>query len=317
MSDAASNAVFRTFELKTRVSEEVDEQGETVVDLRVTAIGNEPFPVLQAAPVAVSIEAAIDESPATHTQSMPGRRPDRRIEQQMARMDIATASKNAPLNNVAKVGDQHILSLEIEDEPEPHWKDLRRAIRMARRDGFAYFELGGFVGYSLIYNVDGVSEPDIQAPSMPGHIAGLTHEEIGDRNSITISALPDEETHSFRSKVLPFYLWEVPQRAIQDILRRRLVIVAAYNSGWMEKLLTDAGLKVIPQETNQDRRGFEVIATFEWEGEATAEYHSSVWEEMYIAVHEFRGPTAVIQRARAPISTPGILSLDDFTRAGQ
>lgn len=130
--------------------------------------------------------------------------------------------------------------------------------------------------------------------------------------SITISALPDEEDDTFSAKVLPLFLWEIPQHAIQDLLRHRLLIVATYNSGWMEKLLTDAGLTVIAQPSARDSRGFEVVAHFEWEGEAQVEYHSSVWEEMYVAVHEFRGPTAVIQRALAPLSAPKLVKLKDF-----
>lgn len=310
-----SEAVFRTVELKTRrISEDVDEQGDPVVRLSGTAISNEPFPAFPTNPTRAEsgTEGTANEPKGPPAVSILRHRPDRRIERQMARMDIATASKNAPIHQLTKIGDGHVFAFKLDEEQQPHWKELRRAIRHARRDGFAYFELGGFVGYSLIFNPDGVTKEDIQRSPMPDHVVGLMHEEIGERNSITVSTLADDEDDSFASKVLPFYLWEVPQRAIRDVLRHRLLITAAYNSGWMEKLLVDAGLTVIPEKSGRDRRGFEVVATFEWAGEAQVEYHSSVWEEMYVAVHEFRGPTAVIERALAPMSAPRIVSLDKF-----
>lgn len=305
-------AIFRTVELKTtRLSESVNDEGETVLNLNVTAIGNEPFPAFP------SGKPAAGQRTRSSTEQAPAhqRRPDRRIERQLARMDIATASKNAPLHKSTKIGDQHVFSFSIPEEEQPHWKELRRAIRQARRDGYAYFELGGFVGYSVVYNSSGVTREHIQSTSLHESIGGLMHEEIGDRNSITVSSVPDDDDDTYSAKVSPFYLWEVPQRAIQDILRHRLIIVATYNSGWMEKLLGDAGLTVIPDGTSRDSRSFEVVAKFEWEGEARVEYHSHVWEEMFVAVHEFRGPNAVIQRALAPIGAPDIVALNEFIPA--
>lgn len=309
-----TEAVYRTLELKTtRLSESVNEEGETILNLGVTAIGNEPFP------------ASPGDQPTDNSGTPPSakperelvyhRRPDRRIDRQLARMDIATAGKNATLNKLTKIGDQYTLTLAMPEEEQPHWSELRRAIRQARRDGYAYFELGGFVGYSVFYNSAGVTEEQIQSTSRLESVGGLVHEEIGERNSITISSVPDEDNSTYSAKVLPFYLWEVPQRAIQDILRRRLMIVATYNSGWMEKLLADAGLTVVPDEIGRDIRGFEVVASFEWEGEVAVEYHSHVWEEMFVAVHEFRGPNAVIQRALAPIGAPGRLALSELIPA--
>lgn len=308
-----AEAIFRTIELKTtRLSESVNEDGETILKLNVTAIGNEPFPAFNRDQTTGSPE---DRPPEEAKQSpVRQRRPDRRIERQLARMDIATASKNVPFHKTTKVGDQHVFSLSISEEEQPHWKELRRAIRQARRDGYAYFELGGFVGYSVFYNSAGLTDEQTQSSSLAENVASLVHEEIGDRNSITVSAVPDDD-NTYSAQVLPFYLWEVPQRAIQDILRHRLAIVATYNSGWMEKLLTEAGLTVIPDKTSRDGRSFEVVAHFDWEGEARVEYHSHVWEEMFIAVQEFRGPNAVIQRALAPIGAPDIVALDDFIPA--
>ncbi|MDN3463227.1 hypothetical protein [Kocuria sp. APC 4018] len=300
-----AEADYRTVKIKaTRVDESINEDGDNIVTLNVTAIGNEPFPVLGAE--ARASEAGRDQQPARRFRA------DRRVERQLARMDIATASKNAPLNKSTKIADRHVFSLSLPDEEQPHWQALRHAIRNARREGYAYFELGGFVGYSVIYDSTGVSKESIQSAPLIERVQGLIHEEIGDRNSISLTSLPDDKADVYSSKTLPFYLWEVPRRAIRDILRQRLVIVATYNSGWMEKLLSEAGLTVIPDKTGRDHRSFEVVASFEWEGEARVEYHSHVWEEMVIAVHEFRGPKAVVQRALAPLAAPSLARLNDF-----
>ncbi|KPN22028.1 hypothetical protein [Arthrobacter sp. Edens01] len=304
----AAEADYRTIELKTsRLDEREIEGGKTTVTLGITAISTEPFPSYVTDPP----HSNPDHTPNTTRR----RRADRRIERQLARMEIATASKNAPLHKSTKIGNQHVFPISLPEEQKPHWKELRRAIRQARRDGNAYFELGGFVGYSLIYNSDGVSSEDILSTSLNHDVRGLLHEEIGDRNSITLSMIPDNDQDTYSSRVLPFYLWEVPQRAVRDILRNRLVIAATYNSGWMEKLLANAGLTIVPDETDRDRRGFEVIASFGWEGEARAEYHFHVWEEMFVAVHEFRGPDAVVQRALAPTSLPTLVKFEEFIPA--
>lgn len=302
-SGKSSDAIFRTVELKTtRLSESVTQDGKTAIEIQVTIIGNEPLPFPQ-------VSESEEEPPQTPVRS---RRPDRRIQRQMERMDRATASKNAPLHEYTKIGEQYHFSLQLNDEKQPHWAELRRAIRAARRDGYAYFELGGFVGYSLFYNSTAVTNDDIIASPMPAHVAGLMHEETRDRNSITVSHLPDDEDEEWSAHVLPFFLWEIPQRAIRDILRNRLLITATYNAGWMEKLLMDAGLTVIVNDSGKDMRSFKVVAHFEWEGQATVEYHSSVWQQMHAAVHEFRGPIAVVQRASAIKSAPSIVSFDKF-----
>lgn len=303
---AAGDATFRTVELKTtRLSERMTDDGRTSIEVQVTVVGNEPLPYPEQQPS--------DVQPASNEVKV--RRPDRRIERQLRRMDLAVAKKNAPLHEYAKIGDQYHFSLQLDNEEQPHWAELRRAIRAARRDGFAYFELGGFVGYALFYNAQGVTGEDIKASPLPQHVVGLLHEEIGDRNSITVSQMPDDEDDAWNSNVLPFYLWDVPQRAIRDLIRKRLLVTASYNSGWMEKLLTDAGLTVIPDSGGSDKRAFEVVAHFGWEGKAKVEYHSHVWEEMYVAVHEFRGPLAVLQRALAVTAAPKVATFDKFIPA--
>ena len=290
-----SDSIFRTVELKTtRVSEETTPEGETVLGLNVTVVSNEPIPMLRA-PDREAGDRKVDIAPTN-----PARREDRRLARQMKRLDAAMASKYAKLNEFTKIGDNQIFTIQVEDEQESHWKELRRAIRQARRDGYSYFEIDEFVGYSLIYSARGVTVEDISATPLAEHVTGLMHDEIGDRNSITLTTIPEREDDQYGHSVLPFYLWEVPQRAIKDLLRGRLMIAATYNSGWIEKLLEEAGATInTHNRPGKDSRGFEVVLPLSWDN-ASGEYHSGTpSEEMYISVHEFRGARAVVQRVLA------------------
>ena len=48
-------------------------------------------------------------------------------------------------------------------EDTHHWADLRAAIRQARRDGFAFFSIDNYVGYTVWYRKDGVTEEHINS----------------------------------------------------------------------------------------------------------------------------------------------------------
>lgn len=304
-------AAYRTMELKTsRVREYVNEDGETVAILNVAAVATEPLPHTP-----LPTEAA--STPHADNAAAFRRRPDRRIARQVERMHTATAAKNAPSHAFTKVGNENVFTVRIEDETQPHWKELRRAIRQARREGFAYFELGGFVGYSIIYNRDGVNGEDIEAAPVIEHVNELMHDATSSRNSITVSHLPDRDDDRYSSRVLPLYLWEVPHRAICDILRGRLLITATYNTGWMEQLLRDAGLVVnVPKHSGKDKRDFEVITEFPWDM-AVGEYHQRApWEDMYVAVHEFRGPDVVVQRMLMPSIIPQHVTFEQLLAVG-
>ena len=147
-------------------------------------------------------------------------------------MDIVIASKNAPMHELTKIGDGYNFNLQLAEEQQPHWEELRRAIRTARRDGFAYFELGGFVGYSLIYNATGVTEEVIKSSPIPRSRRGSDAQ--GNRRTGTASLSPPSQTtrrgRIQRRCVATVSVGSASERAIQDILRNRLLIMAAYNA---------------------------------------------------------------------------------------
>lgn len=221
----------------------------------------------------------------------------------------ATASRNAPTNRFAKIGDQHVMTLQIDDEPEPHWQELRRAIRAARVAGFASFQLDDFVVYSVFYGEGGVAEEQVKDERMLAQVKRLVSHAHGIRNSVTVTALPARDGEPFTEFVLPLYLGEVPQVAIRDILRGRLLIVAAYNMARLEAEIRAAGAAVT-RRADGDPRDFGVVIRFKTQG-GEGEYRSSApWRDIHVAVHEFRG--AVVCRALAPKQLSQHLSLADM-----
>ncbi|MDR6611103.1 hypothetical protein [Leifsonia sp. 1010] len=296
-------AEYRTFELKVSRAGagEVDASGKQDVELHVMAVSNEPFPNL-AGQVATMPDESAPAEPAA-------RRPDRRIDRQMARMDVARDRKYAPFHELAQIGTERIFTLKLEREPEPEWGKVRAAIRAARRDGYSYFSLDGFVGYALFYNRNGITDEDIQSVRLSEDITRtVMHEELGSRNSLTINQIPALDHNDPATLTLPFFLWKVPRNAIRDVIRHRLVIMAVFNSGRMEKLLKDAGVEVRPAVGGKDYRNFEVVVPLSWDN-ARGEYHAGgPWDEMLVAVREFRQPSAVVMRVRAAARIPDHLT---------
>lgn len=303
------DAVFRTFELKTnRTNEETDEDGNTLINLHVMLAATEPFPDMPAHMVPPPEDSEGAPPPA------PARRQDRRLQRQLDRMDRATMKRDIPFDSVTQLDGHSHVTIRIDDEQDSHWKELRRAIRQARANGYSFFSIDGFVGYALFYNRDGITREDMKLGNLAADtIASVMHPAIDKRNSLTLSAIPTIEDAPFGTDVLPFFLWNVPRNAINDILRNRLAIMSVYNSGRIEALLEAEGFEVRPGAAAKDSRSFTYVSTLEWPTGEWAEVEApGPWEDMFVAAHEFRGARAVIQRAIAMRDLTKKISYRDF-----
>jgi hypothetical protein len=300
--------IYKTFELKTsRAAEVANDDGSTTVTFNILVISNEEFPAMP---------GAIGPRPeSTVAPTMPKRREDRRLSSQLRRMDRALTKRTAPMDDIVRAtdeGESAGINLSLDQETEPHWAQLRRAIREARSGGYAYFSLDGFVGYAVFYSATGVDHEVMQRGSLNDDILStIVSEETGKRDSITVSTVPDDEKDPFSNFVLPVFLWKVPQRAIVDIIRGRLVIAAVYNSGRIEQLLEAQGFRTKPD--GEDPRSFYYEVPVEWPTGETAvlEVHAP-WKDMFTAVHEFRGPKNVIERALAIQQLPQKIAFEKF-----
>lgn len=311
-----TQAAFRTFELKTtRKSAILGEDGTAEVNLEVTLVSNEWFNDS----TGYSFDNNAQVSPTLdNPQPVQERREDRRLKKQLQRMDRAKAHRDLPFHSITELGDSHHIAVSVRDEQAPHWAELRRAIRRARVDGYSFFSLDEFVGYAIFYDPNGVTEENVKNSSLPDDIMNSIFTDSGDvRASQTISAMPSKEDDRFGHLVLPFYLWQVPQRAISEILRGKLMISATYNTGRIEQLFRAEGIEVKLERplAGKDARTFTYVVRADFPGQGCVEYHSGApWRDMFTAVHEFRGATSVVQRALAIKNLSSELKFEEFEK---
>jgi hypothetical protein len=299
-------AVYKTFELKaSKAHEEPNLDGTSTVTFNVQVISNEPIPD----------RPNHIPPPDPAAGPPPARKPDRRLDAQLKRMSRMVDHRDAAVNDITRIAGDPSIQLLLDEEAEPQWAELRRAIRKARRDGYAYFSIDGFVGYGLFYDRSGVDLKAVDLPSLAEDIKSTLTLASTKQNSITVSSVPDEERDFFSNMVLPVFLWEVPRIAINDILRGRLVISAIFNSARVEELLEAEGFTV--RHDDKDLRNFVYAIPVDWPtGERGEMEVHAPWMDMYMAVHEFRGARSIVQRALAIAGAPTIISYEKFQRGG-
>lgn len=307
------DAVFRTIEVKTRWMGIVEEEdGSSTLSLSVQISSTEPFPDTPPHILEATGQNGIEPGPPPEAKP---RREDRRLRKQLDRMDLAKSHRDTPFDTVTELDGQPHITMSIDTDQYSRWGDLRRAIRKARADGHSYFSIDGFVGYALFYNASGVTPEDTEQGNLPGDIgASLMDDGLESRNSITLVSIPAEEDDRHLPHLLPFFLYKIPQRAINDILRGRLVIMAVMNSARIEKLLTTEGYEVIPSTPPADTRLFTFRTKMTWPtGEALQLEAPAPWQDMQIAAHEFLSAASVIGKARALRELSAKIPYNEFT----
>ncbi|KQN94889.1 hypothetical protein [Arthrobacter sp. Leaf69] len=310
--DGAADKLFRTIEVKTsRLDASVDDKGKENVSLQVTAIGTEPFPPIARQAV---LELGTFRAEELENPERKPRREDRRLDKQFNRMVKAVAHRTAEDHKLTKIDGSSHLSLVSDVEDHHHWAELRKAIRHARSNGYAFFSVDNFIGYGLWFNPNGVVKEDVADPRFVEDIQShVLSDDLGDRNSLTIGAIPIEEDNAHAPLLMPFTVYEIPQRAISDILHGRLVIMAAMNTGHVERALADAGLKVELEPGARDGRSFKLRTTLQWPtGERLSVEIPAPWLESMAAMHEFLGIESIVSKTSAIKSVPERMSFEEF-----
>jgi hypothetical protein len=304
---------FQSFEVKTsRISTVAHDDGTETVDYQVSLITTDPMPV-------------VDETNLKGGESIPYTAPppfrtlraDRRLEKQVDRMHAAKSLRSMEDRVMGAHNGEPLMHIATQEVDPHHWTELRRAIRAAHQDGYAFFSIDGYVGYSLLYSPSGVTAEDIKsATRLPEDLRmSLLRHEIGSRNSITLTPLPIEE-NSNSAAVMPFFLYDIPHRAIADLLHGRLIIYAALNAGAIEQAFTDRGFEVTPKTSDSDPRSFAVQKEVDW----ASGYKSLVdipapWTEISEAIHEFKGLNGIVAKATAIVKVAEEISFEEFTAA--
>lgn len=302
---ASLKLIHRTIEVKTRrVSETAVDDKSTDITLQVTMIGNEPFPDLPVAP---------PPEPGYDPPAAPLRRDDPRVDRQLRRMDVAVARRDATLNAINEVDGVHHITLSKDGDDRHHWPELRRAIRKARREGYAFFSIDGFVGYSVHYNPDGITSEDMGREELVRDVSEHLTIRNSDRNSLTIGTLPIDEDSHYATEIMPFFLYDIPQRAMKEMLRHQLVVTTLLNIGRVEKALADAGFEIIRK--SNDVRSFAYATELTWpSGEKFHIESGAPWDDVMVATHELLGLDSVIAKAVALLDMPNRISIEEFRR---
>lgn len=304
-------AHYTTMELKISPGVPAKDSDEDLLNFSIQVHAISRDPMVRPAHVTAMSSASV----AVERQERQARHPNPRVQRQLKRMRNAVEGQSAEFYKMSKVGDAQVFTVRADDDPDPHWSLLRRAMRQARTQGNASFSLGGFVSYTVIYNAAGLTETDFQPESMVTSI-----EEImpsagrAGRNNLTVQLVsePPDDDKRLPHVVVPMFLWDVPRRAIEDIIRFRMVVTAAWNMGALAELIEAEGMEVRPRPDGEDPRDFEVVVPLKWE-DGAGEYHLGVpWDDVMLAVREFRGPEAVLARLRAARDMTQHVTLTDF-----
>lgn len=298
----------RTIEVKTkRTAIEPQLDGSDVLHLQITMISTEPL-----------YESGGDgmqapEPPTVAPQPLKWR-DDRRLDKQVKRMRRAMEHRDVENDVIAELDGNPHMSLLTGVQDVHHWTELRRAIREARRGGYAFFAVDEFIGYSIHYNSAGITTGDLGMGSLVDDIVkSIFVTDLDDRNSITINQIPAKEDNDRAPFILPFYLYDIPRRAIRELVEGKLVIMAYMNAGRVEHALAEAGFKVEPEHRDgADLRSFKVRTTLTWpDGSASVEIPAP-WQDMLTAMHEFYGIESVVSKVEAIRDIPNKIPFAAF-----
>jgi hypothetical protein len=148
-------------------------------------------------------------------------------------------------HKLVEVAGSNLLSTTMESEASSHWKQLRRAIRGARKNGYASEVVEGTFLYCAFYNPEGVTAEFVKNDRVVDDIktSGILFSNNPDRNSLVLHGMPVEDGVDAHLH-LPFFLYSIPQKAISDLIYGRLVVIVAVNHGRIVEALEREGFQV-------------------------------------------------------------------------
>jgi hypothetical protein len=207
--------------------------------------------------------------------------------------------------------------LNVDHHQIHHWPELRRAIRTARSDGYAFFDLDGFIGYAMVYDKHRANPEYLKQSSVREDVQErLVSNEDGVRNSLTVQQIPMREDRDLGgAPVMRFFSYDIPKRAKADLIHGRLLIVAMINTGRLDRALAERGFAIEPENSNLAERGYPYTVDLKWptgETECLAIPYTSVQHHMHTAIHEFSGLNYVVDHIAAIRRMPEAISREDW-----
>lgn len=237
---------LRTLEVKTRLlGEPTVEDGGLRQQLQVHLISPEPLGPPQTDAVA-SPDATGPAGPRSPTVAgIPAPQRDR-VSRQLERMTKALAKQAAKDDGVPVEipGEAPLMSVGVDTDSGTHWKTLRKLIRDARREGYAVESVDGTFVYVAYYRAGGVGPEDTQDVRLPRDLADAGVLIPGDeRNAVVLLGIVSEEGPG-AGRHLPFWLYDIPRRAVKDLLHGRLAVVVLVNPAGIYRALETTGFSV-------------------------------------------------------------------------
>ena len=304
---------FQTVELKTSIDEsEIERDGVIHAKVTVNMYCNEQMNLPQPDESLVDIE--IDTAKPKQEAPSPPRRQDRRLDRQFKRLDEMVKRRDMDENSVTAIDGIPNIVVRVPHEDTHHWADLRAAIRQARRDGFAFFSIDNYVGYTVWYRKDGVTEEHMNSFGL--QYAELVREHLmssdpAGNGFLMVREIPMNEEYDIEAfPIMRFFSYKIPKNAIQDFLHHRLMMAAAVNWGRVDGALIDEGFTV-PKKGGEGTYSVEIC----WPTGDKFRVQTPtnlVSREVERGLYEFCGLKDVVQKIASVKQLPQVISFEDW-----
>lgn len=220
ISFATTNAV-KTVEIKAHyIGDRTAEDGERLSEYQVQVISDS----------ADKVGLDLPSEPASGIYKL-DRNPKivSRLDRQVERMRTARAKQKAPPNSVTELGPgKYLLTVHHDHSTRSNWRMIRRIIRQARVNGYSSVVADGAFLYAAFYSPDRIEEDTLKRPEFVEDLkqSGILEAGPSDRRGILVRGIPPHHDERGPELSVPYFLYAVPQRAVLDILRGRLVLVS-------------------------------------------------------------------------------------------
>ena len=292
-----------TVEMKTSlISKRPAGDNQVVYNYEVTAItGLTVDQVTELGVPYTTVDEAAD--PGDEQPVQRERRPDRRIEGQLRRLERAVDRQAAPWNEIVDIpGEGPYLASLLDSVAKCYWPVLRRIIRKARKEGCASESVESALMYVALYSEDGITEEHVGNARLSQDLRtfGVLSKIGRTRNSLVVNGIPVEEMQAALD-FLPFYLYPIPKRALSDLIYGRLVILVLLNASRIVEALEADGFQVVDRTGRGNLSDDSFVVTARQSDSAgksyTLELHGLA-SHMNVVIYEFRSIHYMVEVAR-------------------
>ncbi len=248
---------YLTLEAKTTITgETVREDGSIDVEYQVKLAS------------AVEFDAdtgRILSAPLPRTQTPESTPARARAERQARRMVKASLQQVSESGRVMEIDGGLHVGARVDSASRFHWGDLRRVIRASRQSGYAAFSPAPGIVYAALFSKDGVTREVAERgdflPDLDKFDFLSNDLPAGQKNVMVIYPVPPyRPSTGIAPGFLPFFLYSIPKRAIFEIVRGQLLLVAMVNLARIAEFLQQKGYTVFrrtkgPRHEALDVRG--------------------------------------------------------------